>query len=399
MPDLPRGERRSQCAQVVPPANLAALAVRVLIWGTADFTKPRARILVAALKAAGVEIVLIHEAVWDDVKDKSGLKGFSKLSAARRYVSALLRLRRRLGDAPAHDVVIIGYLGLFDVLAYRWLARGRPKPLVWDAFLSLYDTVVGDRQLIGANAPMARALWRLEGAAARIADRVVLDTGPHATRFGELFGLPETKLAAVPVGAEAIFSPLPPKRREGPLTILFYGQFIPLHGVDIIVSAARLARNRGWHWRIIGDGQEAPRVRASLTAAPVPGLDWIDWVPYDALSAEIAAADVCLGIFGQSAKAASVVPNKAYQVLASGRPLITRGSPAMSELIPTPVAGIELVPAGNPEALFAALVRLEATLPREGFSPGPEYQAVRNRFAMPTLANRWLAVVTQLHGG
>ncbi len=58
----------------------------------------------------------------------------------------------------------------------------------------------------------------------------------------------------------------------------------------------------------------------------------IPWVDYDTLHQHIADADVCLGIFGTSAKAANAIPNKAYQILAVGRPLVTRDSPAIREL-------------------------------------------------------------------
>lgn len=367
---------------------------RVLVWGTADLGKPRVRILLAALEAAGAEVCVAREPVWDGVEDKSQLRGpLAKVAFVARYIGALGRLRRRLRDAPPHDVVLICYLGLFDVLAYRWFAGRRAKPVVWDAFMSLYDTVVEDRRLVGARHPAAWVLRRLEAAAARAADWIVLDTGPHAARFAELFGRPGRSPAAIPVGAEPIFAPLRPKPRTGPFTVLFYGQFIPLHGADTIIEAARRAKARGWRWRIIGTGQEAPRLRAALAASPVEGLDWCDWVPYDSLPTQIAAADVCLGIFGESPKAASVVPNKAYQVLASGRPLVTRRSPAMSELVPVPVAGIETVPPSDPEALLDALVRVEAMLPAGGFEPGPDYRAVRDRFSTRAIGMRWVELL------
>jgi glycosyltransferase involved in cell wall biosynthesis len=64
---------------------------------------------------------------------------------------------------------------------------------------------------------------------------------------------------------------------------------------------------------------------------------------------------VCLGIFGTSEKAASVIPNKVFQVVAAGRPLITRDSPAIRELLsPTPGC-VSLVAAGDAAALADAV--------------------------------------------
>ena len=38
---------------------------------------------------------------------------------------------------------------------------------------------------------------------------------------------------------------------------LFYGQFIPLHGIETIIEAARLCENKNILWRIIGTGRSA----------------------------------------------------------------------------------------------------------------------------------------------
>ena len=69
------------------------------------------------------------------------------------------------------------------------------------------------------------------------------------------------------------------------------------------------------------------------------------------------AADVCLGVFGTSDKAARVVPNKVYDALAAGRPLVTADSPAARELLGDGRDAL-LVPAGDGGALAAALRRL-----------------------------------------
>src|SRR5690606_25595076 len=95
--------------------------------------------------------------------------------------------------------------------------------------------------------------------------------------------------------------------------VLFYGQFIPLHGVKTIIRAARLCDDASIHWIVIGTGQEAAMMDAELAEKPLANLTRIPWVEYEKLYEQIEAADVCLGIFGSSAKAGHVVPNKVYQ--------------------------------------------------------------------------------------
>jgi glycosyltransferase involved in cell wall biosynthesis len=155
----------------------------------------------------------------------------------------------------------------------------------------------------------------------------------------------------VPVGVEAgEFPHRSPSTAGSRPQILFYGQLIPLHGIEAVLDAAMSSRGEAFDWVIIGSGQDAPKVAARIGENPPPHIRWIPWVPYAELTEWIAKSDVCLGIFGGSRKAASVIPNKAYQALSSGRHLVTRASPAMAELAFDP--GITLVEAESATALL-----------------------------------------------
>ena len=76
-----------------------------------------------------------------------------------------------------------------------------------------------------------------------------------------------------------------------------------------------------------------------------------------ALPGELKRAGCALGIFGTSAKAQRVIPNKAFQALACGTPLVTADTPAARELLVDGQSAL-LVPPGDPEALAGALRRL-----------------------------------------
>ena len=78
---------------------------------------------------------------------------------------------------------------------------------------------------------------------------------------------------------------------------------------------------------------------------------------YDRLPDLYRSAGCALGIFGTSAKAARVIPNKAFQALATATPLITADTPAARELLEDGRDAL-LVPPGNPEALAEAIRRL-----------------------------------------
>jgi glycosyltransferase involved in cell wall biosynthesis len=335
----------------------------VVAWGTYDLGKPRTRILLRGLREAAVDLTECHVDVWSGVDDKAQLSGWMQI--ARRVVRltfAYPRLVWRYLWLPPHDVILVGYLGHLDVLILWPFARLRGVPIMWDAFMSLYETVVEDRAMVRDRSLVASLLRAWDWLACRAADIVLLDTRAHAQWFEKEFALSPGQTAAVFVGAEPDAFPALTGRAElsngRPLRVLFYGQFIPLHGIETILEAASLTTPEEYAWTIVGTGQEAPRIRERLEAHPLPHLEWISWIPYEELRDRIAAADVCLGIFGRSGKAGRVIPNKAFQVIAAGRPLVTRDSPAIRELVDPEVDAVSLVPAGNPQALVAGIADL-----------------------------------------
>ncbi len=329
----------------------------VVLWGTYDLSKPRTRILRDGLKQAGVKVVEIHADAWSRIDDKSQMGKLAMALTLLRVLLSYPALIYRYLRAPQHDVVLIPYLGQFDVLVLWLFARLKGKPVVWDMFLSLYDTVVNDRTMVAKWTPPAVFLWGLEWLGCRAVSRVLLDTKAHAAYISELFSLPPTRVDAVPVGAEtSVFARQDPRApHDGPTKVLFYGQLIPLHGIETILEAALSERGRAHAWRIIGKGQQSKLVDTKLAGASVDHIVHEDWVAYDSLISAIAQTDVCLGIFGSSRKAASVVPNKVYQCLAAGRTVVTRASPAMEEVFPNKTAGLMLVPDSDPEALLDAI--------------------------------------------
>lgn len=326
--------------------------MRIVFWGTYDLGKPRVRIMLRGLRENGVEVIECHRDIWKGTEDKSQLYWQKKMRIAGRWLLAYPFLILCYLKQPKHDLVIVGYLGHLDVLVLWFFAKLRGTPVVWDVFLSLYDTVVRDRKLFRPGSVPARLLYGLEWIASRASSLVLLDTATHATYFGERYKIPAEKLAYVFVGVEPEFFPYrEPQTQSAFVTVLFYGQFIPLHGIETIVEAARELEDRPIKWIMIGQGQEGLKISKILALKPLASLLWIPWVPYHELSAWIAQADICLGIFGKSGKASRVIPNKVFQVLASGKPLITGDTPAIRELLSPEMEGVYLIPVGDAHAL------------------------------------------------
>jgi glycosyltransferase involved in cell wall biosynthesis len=353
--------------------------VRVLYFGTYERHYPRNAQVVSCLRRAGVEVVEQHQPLWEGQEEKWSV---GPASAARLI---LAETRLLLRGSPAADVVLVGYPGHLDLEAARRAAKGRP--VVFNPLVSLSDTLVGDRGRFGPRSLPARALRAIDRHAFRSADLVVADTDANADFFAELGGIARERVAVCFVGAEERVFQSGWSPRE-PFRALFVGKLIPLHGLETLLEAARLAPEIGF--RVVGSGQ-----LDHLLATRSPNVEWSPWVEYEQLPAVLHAASCTLGIFGTSDKAQRVIPNKAFQALACGAPLITADTPAARELLTHDETAL-LVPPGDPHSLAAALRRFAAEPETANRIAAAGHAVYKERASEDVLGRRWRSLLEGL---
>jgi len=209
------------------------------------------------------------------------------------------------------------------------------SPVLFDAFVSTYDTLIEDRR-VGAQHPLMAKLTRwLDRTACNLANHVLLDTQHHVAYFINQFGLEHVGFSTIPVGCnEDIFYPRANTGKKNSFRVLYYTSYLPLHGVDVVLKAAAELRDIPVNFRLIGSGQTFLKARQLAAQLKLSSVEFIPPVPVEQLANEIAAADICLGgHFGSSPKASRVIPGKVYQILAMARPLIASDTPANRELL------------------------------------------------------------------
>lgn len=326
----------------------------MLMVGTFDPVFGRNRQIVRLATMVGWKVSVRSASAWGN--DKVAAASAGRVSTALRMAVAYVRIVATLcvaavpGRRP--DVVVVPHPSQIDAVVVGVLCRVLRLPLVIDFFVSLHETVVVDRGLVSARSPIAALLRRCDAWAARLADVVLADTPEDADEFAHVTGTPRTKWHVVWVGADpGIFVERPDVTVE-PRSVLFYGTYIPLQGIEHIVRAS-LLMPRDWRVRLVGSGQLRPDIER-LVAELGARVEIIDQVPEADLPALIASSMVCLGVFGEGAKTARVVPNKVFQCMAVGRPVVTGDTPAVAAL----GAAVERVPVGDPGAIAAAVARL-----------------------------------------
>lgn len=375
--------------------------MRICYFGTYERAYPRNALTIEALRRAGMTVYECHAPVWELQRDKSGShRGVALLRLLLGLLWAYLLLSVRYLRMPKHDVMIVGYVGQIDMPLAWLLSHLRAVPLVFNPLVSLYDTICDDRRLIAPDSVAGRLLYQLDRRATGMADLVLIDTQAHGDYFVQRLGVRPERLRVLSVGADdRVFSPRSPERATPDVCqVLFVGKLIPLHGITTILRAAALLRNEPIRFTIIGSGQESAVVRQMCAELQLQNVEQIDWVDYERLPNAYAQADIALGIFGDSEKAARVVPNKLFQALAMGRATITADTPAIRTML---AVGEEVLvcPPADPEALAAQIRRLAADGDLRDRVAAAGYVAFATRYSIAALAQTLAVVLHDLVPG
>lgn len=298
----------------------------------------RNAVLIKGLQANGVNVTQCQTR-------ERGLKKFVSLYKQH----ALLK--------NSYDVLVVGFSGYSVVWFAKLLTK---KPIMFDAFTSLYLSDVIDRKKHSPHSPRAFYLKFLEKISYRLADTVLYDTHAHIEYVTQLYGLAKEKFVRVLVGANTeVFTANQNSKIVNPKSFMvhWHGNVVPFAGADIIVKAAKILKaNPEIQFHIIAPTTKAGKALRS-TVKGTNTITWYDKLSYADLAERMQLADVCLGVFGNNEKTQRVIPHKVFEAAALGKAVITSDQQALFELFST--RDVFVVNPKDPQALADAILELK----------------------------------------
>lgn len=282
----------------------------------------------------------------------------------RKNVSDLFRFVCR--SRQQYDAVILAEFSLqFAILGYL-LSRRSKAVFVVDFFVGMHETRVEDCGEVSKWSLRALLYYSVDLAAARLGDVCLADNEVRAASIRKKYRLSSNPVV-VHVGAPDWATRSGTVRSlagERPLRVLYYGNYIPLHGIDTFVKALIAASSKlELTVTLIGDGQMRPTVEELVRGSTTRTMFTFLPVMNEAeLREYILDHDVVAGVFGDSPKAKSVIANKVWQGLACGAVVLTQRSAALNgvrEYFPQLLWECE----SNIEAVVDSLIRIAKAAP------------------------------------
>jgi glycosyltransferase involved in cell wall biosynthesis len=208
------------------------------------------------------------------------------------------------------------------------------------------------------------SLW-LERFLYKRADQVIVNSPGYVEHVSSR-GAQRVEL--IPNGADpGMFNPLDMGsqfRASNHLQNRFVVLYAGAHGIsndlEVVLESARLlARRLDIHFVLLGDGKEKANLQARARELGVRNVTFLPPVAKSAMGAALAGADACLAILKPLEAYKTTYPNKVFDYMAAGRPVILAIDGVIRQVVEAANCGVFCEP-GNAQALAEAVLELAA---------------------------------------
>ena len=335
----------------------------------------------------------------------SGRNLRSRIRAAGRAVVRLTaivltiraQVRASRGLDPGADLYHgMAYMGIPVAIS---LAARRKVPVVYDA----RDIYVDAGNIARLPRPIRRFVGRLERGWARRADRVITVNRPYAEVMASRWDLP---LPLIVLNCSFRYEPSDPRScriheqlglDRKAAVVLYQGGFSRDRGIEQLIEAIRLVpdavlvlmgygRLRAELEAVAADPALEGRVRILPAVPPAELLDWIS-----------AADIVAMPIQPTTLNHRLTTPNKLFEAMAAGVPVVASDLPGMASIVRDTGAGL-LVDPTDPTAIAAAITSLVTDPARRAELAGKALAAAHATYNWETQADELLAEYGRLTG-
>jgi len=315
---------------------------RACYFGIYDPAHYRSKVIMRGLTKAGYEVVECNV-------DPRKIKGLRKYLVLRRKFEA--------SKDKGFDVIVVGFPGYLTVFLAVLLSS---SIIILDSYISYFDGV-RDRKDLPIYHPKVIFAWIIDYLNGVFADVILTINFTYRDFFINTLKVSKTKVEVLHKGADESIFHIRDNLKNNPseFAIGWWGSFIPLHGVDVILGAANVLKyNHAIKFTFIGRGQLFSEIEKQIKYYQLNNIVLKkEFIPAEDLAKRISEYDVALGIFSTSPKAGRCVTNKVYEAMAMGKALITQNSIANKEIF-IHKNNAYLVPPGNPQALADGITDL-----------------------------------------
>ncbi|WBM60745.1 glycosyltransferase [Providencia sp. PROV188] len=241
----------------------------------------------------------------------------------------LLVMSKKIVILPMNHTVF----SLFDTI----IGKIFNKEIILEFYISTYDTAVNDRGEIAPKSKKAKRLLFIEKKLTQYATNIVcLNEAEKNYYLKFMHSSAKSKVISVPLVIDRIKSRNQIKMSAKKFQLCWWGNYIPLHGLEKIIKAIKLIDGYDITFYIFGNNEEKSKPYQDLANELEINNKIIfnnDFTFKNGKLPEflINNCDLALGNFGSSEKATTVLVNKVVDAIALNLPCLTMQTKACDE--------------------------------------------------------------------
>lgn len=255
---------------------------------------------------------------------------------------------------------------------------------LWPAF-AVAVGVVKNKTLIRMTEWLEKFLYQR-------ADRIMINSPGFFEHIQSKGG---TDITLIPNGADmTMFDPMDDgdefkqlNQLEGKYVVMYAGAHGLSNDLGVLLEAANLLKEEN-HIQIVflGDGKDKEKLIHQAEEMQLLNVTFLSSVPKDEMSGALAGADACVAILKPIDMYKTVYPNKVFDYMAAGRPVILAIDGVVRDVVEKAEGGVFVEP-GQAEKLAATILDL-ANSPEKSAAMGKRGRSyLENHFDRTALAD------------
>lgn len=239
-------------------------------------------------------------------------------------------LLANVGKVRRSDILVVPHLGDTSVLLVKPFAILFGKPVVYISHNGLYCTLVENRGVFVEESVAARLLYRVDAAIQSLADQTVVFSHHSKTVLSNWFGVPEERYEVVYIGVDERKFGDADLNRSPDVDVLYWGNFIPHHGVETMVDAAASLPEHEFVFAGLSEQRGTIMDRTDRRGAE--NVRFPGFLSNAELEAHIQAADIVLGPLGDYTQTQMNIGTKVAEAAYLGKVIVLGDHPAPNEV-------------------------------------------------------------------
>ena len=191
-------------------------------------------------------------------------------------------------------------------------------------------------------------------------------------------------------------------RQSNGLNDKFIALYAGAHGMSndlqiILESASLLADTKNIHIVLLGDGKEKPALLAQAKEMNLRNVTFLPSVPKTEMASALAGADACIAILKPLEEYKTTYPNKVFDYMAAGRPVVLAIDGVIREVVESAGCGVFATP-GNAIELANAIRKLAANSEQSHAMGLRGRKYLEENFSRAVIGNKLVKLLEELTG-